>query len=177
MIGFFFFVGFGPWKPNKTDGVCLTELPAFNLPRTSKQTGLYTLADERLKMIVRLFWYSYWFKRESIDSEVGQKIKNFQQYSSQYSSKSEKTTYPSSSLTETNIKFAVSKETEFIKYQGFKKSNRYLISIHLLFLFLFLHVRNVRKLNRASLLFNLHMFQCVIKFVGKGIFDSVLLSK
>ena len=51
---------------DKADGVCLTELPAFALPRTTKQTGLYHSANERLENVVTLFRYSNWFARESI---------------------------------------------------------------------------------------------------------------
>ena len=49
----------------KTD-VCLTELPAFVLSRTAKQTVPCQSADDEPQKCVRLFRYSYWLLRKSI---------------------------------------------------------------------------------------------------------------
>ena len=61
----------------KTDSVCLTELLAFVLPQTSKQTGLYQKGDKRLTKGVGLI---------------------FEEHSGQVLLKSDKSTYPISAL-------------------------------------------------------------------------------
>ena len=50
----------------KTDDVCLTELPAFVLSRTAKQTPPCQSAGDEPQKCVRLFRYSYWLLRKSI---------------------------------------------------------------------------------------------------------------
>ena len=50
----------------KTDNVYLTELPAFVLSRTAKQTPPCQLTGDELQKCVRLFRYSYWLLRKSI---------------------------------------------------------------------------------------------------------------
>ena len=50
----------------KTDDVCLTELPAFVLSRTAKQTVPCQSAGLEPQKCVRLFRYSYWLLRKSI---------------------------------------------------------------------------------------------------------------
>ena len=50
----------------KTDDVCLTELPAFVLSRTAKQTPPCQSAGDAPQKCVRLFRYSYWLLRKSI---------------------------------------------------------------------------------------------------------------
>ena len=50
----------------KTDDVCLTELPAFVLSRTAKQTAPCQSAGDKPQKCVRLFRYSYWLLRKSI---------------------------------------------------------------------------------------------------------------
>ena len=51
---------------HKTDDVCLTELPAFVLSRTAKQTTPCQSAGDVSQKSVRLFRYSYWLLRKSI---------------------------------------------------------------------------------------------------------------
>ena len=49
----------------KTDKVCLSELPAFALVRTAKQTTLCQSGDDGLPKSVRFLRYSYWLLRKS----------------------------------------------------------------------------------------------------------------
>ena len=50
----------------KTDDVCLTEIPAFVLSRTAKQTApCQSAGDEPAQKCVRLFRYSYWLLKKS----------------------------------------------------------------------------------------------------------------
>ena len=50
----------------KIDSICLTELPAFLLARTNKQTAQSQSVGDRLQKCVRLFRYSDWLPRKSI---------------------------------------------------------------------------------------------------------------
>ena len=50
----------------KTNNVCLTELPAFVLSRTAKQTASCQSAVHEPQKCVRLFRYSYRLPRKSI---------------------------------------------------------------------------------------------------------------
>ena len=49
-----------------TDDVCLTELAAFVLSHTAKQTASCQSAGDKPQKCVRLFRYSYWLLRKSI---------------------------------------------------------------------------------------------------------------
>ena len=50
----------------KTDDVCLTELPAFVLSRTAKQTPPCQSTGDEPQKCLRLFRYSYWLLRKSV---------------------------------------------------------------------------------------------------------------
>ena len=53
----------------KTDDVCKTELPAFVLSRTAKQTApCQSAGDEPQQKSVKLFPYSYWLLIKSVSN-------------------------------------------------------------------------------------------------------------
>ena len=53
-------------RERETDTISLTELPAFLLARTTKQTAQCQSVGDRLQKCVRLFRHSDWLLRKSI---------------------------------------------------------------------------------------------------------------